>query len=485
MAGSMIGRTTRRTLIGAGVAAGLTGAVGLGTLWLRAGGALVPGVARARRVESDTTLPDQVEVVVVGGGNIGCLTALTLAERGVPVALCEKGVIAGEASGRSLGYIDCQFLDAEKLPLIGRTKQLWAELTERVGAEVGYRASGIALFCTSQDALEGAAHWIESVKGAPGVDARILTATEAKALAGPTTDNLVGAMLEPSDSIAEPQLVAPAVADAIRRQGGKVFQGCAVRGVETAAGRLAAVVTERGRIRCRAVVVAGGVWTPLFARSLGIDLPQFMAFSGIVRLDANKGPAIPSITQRGVVMRPTLQGACDACAAVGIVPITPMLLHHAMQMRKVWRQMSDFAGEVRPVLNLKTFLEEWRIPERWRLDEPSPFEQRRILMPEENTKVLDGVLAGVRASYPAFNDAHVLERWSGALTSTLDNMPVLSGVEGHPGLYLGSGCYYGLTQGPAAGEALADLVMGRMPKFDLRPYRLSRFSDGSRLRFHA
>jgi len=485
MENGKVGRWTRRGLLGAGIAAALAGTAGLGTLWLREGGALVRGVARARPVTTDTAVPDQVDVVVIGGGNIGCLTALTLAERGVRVALCEKGVIAGEASGRSLGYIDSQFLDPEKLPLVARSKELWHGLTERVGAEIGYRPSGIVFFCRSKEALGAAEQWVSATHGMPGADGKILSASEAMALAGPSADQYAGAMLQPSDATAEPQLVAPAVADAIRRAGGIVLQGCAVRGLETAAGRVAGVVTERGRIGCQSVVLAGGVWTPLFARSLGLDVPQFMAFSQVMRVTPNSGPELASISDRGFVLRPTINGACDACAAVATVPLTPLLLGHVRQLWPVMKQMGDFAGEVQPALNLSTFMEEWRIPAQWRLDEASPFEKRRILMPETRTSVLDRVIADARKAYPAFSQSKVLEQWAGALTSTLDNMPVLSGVDRHPGLYLGTGFYYGLTKAPAAGEALADLVMGRAPQFDLKPYRYTRFSDGTPLRFHA
>jgi len=46
---------------------------------------------------------------------------------------------------------------------------------------------------------------------------------------------------------------------------------CAVRGIERAAGRVAGVVTERGRIACDTVIVAGGAWTSLFCASVEFD----------------------------------------------------------------------------------------------------------------------------------------------------------------------------------------------------------------------
>jgi glycine/D-amino acid oxidase-like deaminating enzyme len=95
------------------------------------------------------------------------------------------------------------------------------------------------------------------------------------------------------------------------------------------------------------------------------------------------------------------------------------------------------------------------------------------------------VLATTSQTFPAFAKARVRERWAGALVSTLDNMPVISAVRSHPGLWFGTGFYYGLTMGPAAGEALADLVTGARPKIDLSLYRYERFIDGSEPVFRA
>lgn len=477
-------RWGRRVLLGGLGALAAAGAGGLGWLATREGGGLVPGVPRARPVESDTTLPTAVDVVVVGGGNVGCMTALTLAERGVRVALCEKGVVAGEASGRSLGYVDSQFLDPVKLPLINRSKVLWQGLSERVQADTGYRRTGLLTAFGDETGLASGQGWLDSVRGQPGVDARMLSAAEAKALVPQFSTPLAGGLYQASDGIAEPQWAAPALAAALRRHGGTLHQQCAVRGIERSAGKVSAVVTEKGRIACQAVVVAGGVWTPVLARSLGLDLPQFMAFSGIVRLQGGPGPAAAPavIADLGFAMRASGIGQYDACVGVGTAPLTPSVLRHLTRLGPAMKNMWD---QLEPVLDLGTFMADWRIPARWALDQPSPFEANRILMPQTRVAQLDEVRSHVGMVFPGLREARVVERWAGALMSTLDNMPVISGVDSVPGLYLGSGFYYGLTQGPAGGEALADLVMGRPPQFDLAPYRFSRFNDGSELVFRA
>lgn len=479
------GKWTKRALVGGGMAVAGLAVAGVGVLASRRGGALLPGKSRARPVAGDERLPAAVDVVVVGGGNIGCMTALTLAERGIKVALCEKGVVAGEASGRSLGYVDSLFLDPVKMEIVARSKALWPGMNDRLGADTGYRRTGVAALFQDDEALGQAGGWLEGVRGMPGEDARMLSSAEVAALAKGASTRFAGGLYSPSDAVAEPQLAASAMADQIRKLGGTVHQNCAVRGVETAAGRISGVVTEKGVIACSAVVVAGGVWSPVLARSLGLDLPQFMAFGTVARTVPVRGDAPDTslvLTQSTCVMRRNLAGGIDFCKGTGVAPITPSTIANAWRLKPA---IENMLGQLEPVFNLKTFLSQWRIPSSWALDGPSPFERNRILMPETRDDLVDGMKSVLAETFPGTADAPVVERWAGALMSTTDNMPVISAVQGHPGLYIGSGFYYGLTMAPAAGEALADLVMGNKPKIDLNLYRFSRFSDGSPTVFRA
>lgn len=459
------------------------GALGLGTLMRSEGGQLVPGVSRAEPVQGDSQLPSEVDVVVIGGGNIGVMTALTLAERGVRVCLCEKGVIAGEASGRSLGFIDSLFMDPAKAELIIRAKMQWREMNARVNADTGYRQSGVAAFMQNEEVLEGARQWLDAVKEMPGVEARILSPSEALKLAPGRWDRLAGALYEPTDALAEPKLFAPAAARAARNLGATILQNCAVRGVETSAGQVSAVITERGRIGCQAVVLAGGAWSPYMARSLGLDIPQFMAFSSVARVTRTSGPSTGLVSTDGnYVVRPNLEGGYDICRPIAATPLTPSVLKNLARLRPAYEQMAD---QLKPVFNLSTFLAEWRIPRKWPLDQPSPFERNRVLMPETLPNVLNDTLGAISRNLPDVGLAQITEQWAGVLTSTLDNMPVISAVAERPGLYLGTGFYFGLTMAPAAGEALADLAMGNSPQIDLSLYRYSRFHDGSPILFRS
>lgn len=477
-------RVTRRALLGAGAVGGVAAAAGLGFLATRPGAALVvPGRARARAIASSSTLPRAADAVVIGGGIVGTMAALSLAERGLKVVLCEKGVIAGEASGRSLGYVDGQFLDAVKMPLIARTKELWAGLNARIGAETGYRRTGLMGRFSNEEGLENARAWLSSVAGAPGVDARVLDAAQARALHDAGTAKLAGALYQPSDGIAEPQLAAPAIAERIIQLGGAVMQNCAVRGIETAGGKVVGVVTEHGAIKTSVAILAGGIWSPVMARSMGLDLPQFMAFGSVLRLAPSAGPTLSMIdVDRTFVIRRNYLGGYDLCVGTGIAPITPDSFRNLFRLVPALRNMWD---SVHPALNLGTFAYFAQMPSHWSLDEVSPFERDRVFMPETSKQQRELLLKEAPDVFPFIRGSRPVDNWAGSLMSTPDNMPVLSAVDGHAGLFVGSGFYYGLTMGPAAGEALADLATGNKPRFDLSLYRFDRFANGEPIVFRA
>lgn len=103
------------------------------------------------RVPSDEKGPEKASVVVIGGGIIGVSTTLALAEKGVDVVLCEKGEIAAEQSSRNWGWCRTQGRDPREIPLSLEAMRMWRGLNERLGAETGFRADGVAYLCENDE----------------------------------------------------------------------------------------------------------------------------------------------------------------------------------------------------------------------------------------------------------------------------------------------------------------------------------------------
>ena len=87
--------------------------------------------------------PAQADVVVMGGGVIGVMTAWHLAERGLRVVLCEKGRIAGEQSSRNWGWVRQQGRDLAELPIMMESLRLWKSLAQEMGEGLGFRQEGV------------------------------------------------------------------------------------------------------------------------------------------------------------------------------------------------------------------------------------------------------------------------------------------------------------------------------------------------------
>jgi glycine/D-amino acid oxidase-like deaminating enzyme len=97
----------------------------------------------------------------------------------------------------------------------------------------------------------------------------------------------VGGIHTASDMHAEPLMAVATFARLGAHEGVPIIEGCAARGIEQAAGRVVAVVTEAGTIKTPQVVVAGGAWSSLFLRNAGVSIPQLSVRESVVAVDAS------------------------------------------------------------------------------------------------------------------------------------------------------------------------------------------------------
>ncbi len=440
-----------------------------------------PGRCRARPVTVDTRLPTETDVVIVGAGIAGICTALYLARRGVDCVVLEKGCVAGEQSSRAFGWLCSLGLDPLKMELTTLSKRLWRELAQELGSRsLGYEACGLLHLCEGDADIAREQAWLDAVQGCADVDARILSRRELIDHMPGCQRPYAGALFQASDARVEPALATSTLAEAARAAGAQIFAPCAVRGIERSAGRVSAVVSERGRIRCNQVVVAGGAWSRLFCGNAEVALPQLSIHSSLVRIAPLSGGPNSCAAADGYAFRRDAEGGyvfgpSSGHTAYVTLDSFRLFFDFLPALRNQWRQM-------RVRLGRESFAD-LRLPRRWSLDEVSPFERRRILDPRPDVALNMKTLANMAEAFPEFRRAKVTEHWAGMIDATPDSMPVIGAVESTPGLFLCTGfSAYGLSMGPAAGWLLADLLTGDTPTCAPSAFRFSRFSDGSRLR---
>lgn len=422
-------------------------------------------------VASDPTLPERTEVVIIGGGIVGVSTALFLAEKGIAVAVCEKGQIGGEQSSRNWGWCRTMGRDLAEIPLAMESLRLWRGINRRTNRETGFRQAGIMYLCQSEAEAAAQESWLGQASPYQ-VDAHLLRGPALdKALPG-ANDCFIAGMHTPTDGRAEPALAVPAIAEAARDNGAEIFTNTAVRGIERTAGRVSGVVTERGRIACQSVVLAGGVWSRLFAGNAGLDLPQLKVLGSVFRTKPLNGPQISAAGSVFAFRKRMDGGYTIARRNANTAEITP---DHFRLLHDFLPRLLKSRNEIRLRVGMRSW-EELRVARRWSLDQATPFEAVRILDPKPKQRVLAEARRILSRAFPVFAGMEIVESWAGLMDVTPDAVPVIDQVAHIPGFFVATGFSgHGFGIGPGAGRLMADLVSGDRPIVDPGPFRLARF----------
>lgn len=429
-----------------------------------------------RHIPSSPTLPASADVVVIGGGIIGAFTAYYLAQRGVSVALIEKGRIGAEQSSRNWGWCRQQNRDARELPMASKSLDLWERFCAESGEDAGFHRCGLLYLSNDEAELSRWASWGEFAKTA-GVTTYMLDSRQATERGQATGRTWKGGVFSPTDGTADPAKAAPAAAAALMKLGGSVNQFCAARGLELEGGRVSGVVTEAGVIKTRTAVLAGGAWASAFCRQLGIRFPQASIRQSILSvLPAEQG--LPDALYTSGVSLTRRDDGRYALAISGRarVDVTPQFLRFAPQFlpmfAKRWRSLLPGGLE-----GMRGGHETLR---RWRLDAPTPMERVRILDPKPDSYTIRQTHRRAVELLPELAEAKITHAWAGFVDSTPDGVPGIGEVRGVPGLILAAGFSgHGFGIGPGAGHLIADLASGAKPIVDPVPYEPGRFDHSA------
>ncbi|AMM87102.1 FAD-binding oxidoreductase [Martelella sp. AD-3] len=424
-------------------------------------------------VNTAETFPDTTTVVIIGAGIVGLSAALTLAERGIPVVVLEKGRVGAEQSSRNLGWVRKMGRAAPDVPMSLAADRLWAEMPERIGVDVGYRQTGIMYLARTEAEMDMHRQWLKTVEQLP-LDSRLLSNRAIGDLVPGGKGDWAGGIYTPSDGRAEPTMAPSAIANAAIAKGAVIVENCAVRTLATAGGRVSGVVTERGEIRCEEVLLAGGLWSRKFLGNLGISLPTLPLISSVIRTEPMDGPTEIAVGGPDFSFRKRHDGGYTITqrGALG----APLMLDHLLIGLRYLPMLRGQRGLLRIRLG-RDFVNDLRLPRRWGEKGPSPFERVRTMDPDADAAINAEAMRNIAEAWPAFSEAVIAEVWAGMMDITPDSLPVMGAAPKLPGLTLATGFSgHGFGTGPAAGALAADLVTGAPPIVDPAPYRLERFS---------
>ncbi|MDX3974523.1 FAD-dependent oxidoreductase [Shinella sp.] len=220
------------------------------------------------------TLPSHAEIVVIGGGIIGCSTAYHLArDHKADVILLEQGTLTSGSTWHAAGLVGQLRSSASITRVLKYSVDLYKGLEAETGLATGWKMTGCLRLATNQD------RWTEFRRLATtaksfGMDMHLLTPPEVKAM-WPlmTVDDLVGASWLPTDGQASPSDITQSLARGARMHGAKIVENVRVTGFDIEDGRIRRVRTTLGDIACEKVVNCAGQWARQLGAMAGINVP--------------------------------------------------------------------------------------------------------------------------------------------------------------------------------------------------------------------
>ena len=223
------------------------------------------------------TLPERCEVVVIGGGIVGCSTAYHLAKRGVDVLLLERRQLTCGTTWHAAGLVGQLRATLNLTRLAQYSAQLYETLKQEAGRETGYRRTGSISLASSRARMTELRRQA-SMAGLFGLVADELTPAQIfEKYPLLNLDGIEGGIWLPTDGQTDPVDTTQALAAAARALGARIMEGVKVTGLIREAGRATGVVTAQGEVRARTVVLAGGMWSRDFAAAEGVVVPLHAA----------------------------------------------------------------------------------------------------------------------------------------------------------------------------------------------------------------
>jgi sarcosine dehydrogenase len=220
-----------------------------------------------------TKLPHSAQIIVVGGGIIGCSVAYHLAKRGLETLLLERHQLTSGSTWHAAGLVGQLRTNANITKLLGYSVELYQKLEEETGCATGWKRNGGLRLACNQD------RWIEVKRQATtarsfGLDMQLLSPKEAQEL-WPlmNVDDVVGAAFLPTDGQANPSDITQALAKGARLAGARIVEGISVENFIIDEGRVRGVITDLAPVLCEKLVLCCGLWTQRLASLVGVMAP--------------------------------------------------------------------------------------------------------------------------------------------------------------------------------------------------------------------
>lgn len=246
-----------------------------------------------------------MRIVIVGGGVMGCATALELANRGVrDIVLLERAVPGAEASSAAAGMLAAQIesRSAEERTKFVRARDAYASwavaLRESTGIDIGHRRSGVLSIARTEADLERTKNEVEAQLAA-GQRAELVDRSRARGIERELAEDIAGAAYYPDEAQVDPPQLLRALIVAVARAGVLIRSGTTVATLINEGGRCVGVgLSPKELMRADAVVLAAGSWSSLVP-GVPDDLPRVRPVRGQLVMLEERPPRASTILFEG------------------------------------------------------------------------------------------------------------------------------------------------------------------------------------------
>lgn len=426
------------------------------------------------------------DVVIVGGGLIGMLTAAELAERGARVTVVEKDDVGFEQSGRSVAAVNLP--GGEPNPgasLLRTSAEQWAGFADRWGHGIDLNDEGWFIVVADDHDREWLdverATW-QATAGFP--ESRLLEAAAARERF-PQFEGEFAAVDVRHGGHVDALMVMNALRQIAAAHSIDVRCGELVTGFDVDRGRITAVKTANGRLQAETVVIAAGLWSPDLCRLLGFHIPMQRVRAPAVET----GPMLPG-TIPGFVRGSTFgakQNRNGTIRITGGYRFSAML--HDLSLRDfrdlkiwgpaVWQNRKDVSFRLDPagLWAEAAALVATRRAKDGSLVVPQRYEPPS--RPRDRFRQLDDLARLI----PALESARIHRSFSGVMDLLPDLQPVLGRIPATENAYIAGGLSgHGFMYGPGACQAVAELITTGTSTIDLHDYRPERLNEPLKMR---
>ena len=382
------------------------------------------------------------DVLIIGGGIIGCSIAYYTSKYGRDVTIIEKGEFVSGTSSRCDGNILAIDKDPgfdSQMSLV--SQKLVTDLSEELEHSFEYRAPGSILVCESDEEMEAAQQWEDKQKEA-GLPFRMLDRQDIREESPFFADDLLGGLECATDSTVNPYLLAFSLLSEAQKFGAKAFKQTEVKSMNIETNGSFVVETTNGTFTAKQVVNAAGVWAPKIGQMLNVNIP----------IEPRKGHIIVASRQQHVGCRKVMEFGYLISKLARKRKVDALTEKYGVALVFEPTESQNFLiGSSREFVGFHT----------------------RI-----NNEVIKCIANRAIRFYPKMADMMVIRSYAGLRPWTEDHLPIISRVEHIPNYFIAAGHEGdGISLAAVTGKVIEELLNEKETIIPIEPLRLSRFTE--------